>query len=90
VPSPIARVTSGWAGVNNVWKKKKLEARIMLENAQTPHHPLYARHKWWVNYLLPINLHPPERTSRILNKVRALILFFIFELSRCVVYDFAG
>jgi hypothetical protein len=43
-----------------------------------------------VTDFLSINLHPPEMTSRMLNKVRAIILFFIFEPFRCMVNVFAA
>jgi len=32
-----ARVTCGWAGVDNAWEQEKLEARKMLENAAESH-----------------------------------------------------
>jgi len=31
-----AGVTRWWAGVDSAWEQEKLEARKMLENAQTP------------------------------------------------------
>ena len=40
--APMARVSGLWAGVDSVWEQEKLEARKMLENAQTPTRQVHA------------------------------------------------